>query len=488
LTLHSFSATNAPDAVDGKPTDVRVVGAELYLLPIETRTPLKFGGETLTSVTCARGRVIVANRDGQTAEGWGETPLSVQWTWPGELPYMTRLGAMQRFCRQVAAAWVEFNETGHALELGDLFNRTRLASLRDAYNTQRPPREQMPMLAALVCCAPFDVALHDAYGNLARAPVYETYGPTHLNRDLSHFLQSAPDSDVDFSGKYPVDFLDPTPKTRILAWHLVGGVDLLVPEEVPGDAIADGYPHALTEWIERDGLKCLKIKLRGDDAPWDYNRTVSVGRIAQRYDVAHLTMDFNCMVQEPEYVAAILDRLQQQEPAIYDMVLYVEQPFPYDMEARPIDVRSISRRKPLLMDESADSWAHVRLGRSLGWNGVALKTCKTQSGALLSLCWAKAHGMHVMVQDLTNPMLAQIPHVLLAAHADTMAGVESNSMQFYPNASTPEAQVHPGLFCRRHGELDLSSLSGAGFGYRIEEIQRELPAPDAQYHISPVPQ
>jgi len=96
----------------------------------------------------------------------------------------------------------------------------------------------------------------------------------------------------------------------------------------------------------------------------------------------------------------------------------VEQPFPYDLERHRMDVRSVSARKPLFLDESAHDWRLVRLGRDLGWSGVALKTCKTQTGALLSACWAKAHGMSLMVQDLTNPMLAQIPHVLLAAHAE----------------------------------------------------------------------
>jgi len=57
-------------------------------------------------------------------------------------------------------------------------------------------------------------------------------------------------------------------------------------------------------------------------------------------------------------------------------------------------------------------------------------------------------------------------------------GVESNSMQFYPSASEPEAKVHPGLYRRRDGMLDLSSIKGPGFGYRIEEIKRELPEPD----------
>ena len=107
---------------------------------------------------------------------------------------------------------------------------------------------------------------------------------------------------------------------------------------------------------------------------------------------------------------------------------------------------------------------------------MALKTCKTQTGALLSLCWAKAHGMPLMVQDLTNPMLAQVTHLRLAAHAGTIMGVETNSMQFYPEASASEASVHPGMYRRRDGRVDLSTLQGSGFGYRLAEIPRTLPA------------
>ncbi len=244
-----------------------------------------------------------------------------------------------------------------------------------------------------------------------------------------------------------------------------------------GNEPDDGYPVTLEQWIERDGLNCLKIKLKGNDANWDYQRLVAIGEIAKRYDVDWLTTDFNCTVQEPAYVNAMLDQLRDEQPTVYQKILYVEQPFPYDIEANAIDVHSVSARKPLFMDESAHDWRLVRLGRSLGWNGVALKTCKTQTGAILSLCWARAHGMALMVQDLTNPMLAQIPHVLLAAHADTIMGVETNSMQFYPDASLPEAEVHPGLYRRREGCVDLSTLKGPGFGYRVDEIKRELPDP-----------
>jgi L-alanine-DL-glutamate epimerase-like enolase superfamily enzyme len=298
-----------------------------------------------------------------------------------------------------------------------------------------------------------------------------------MNRDLAAFLTPAEDGGVSFEGRFPDSFLVSDPPRSLPVWHLVGGLDLLSGEEKTGDEPDDGYPVTLTEWIETDGLTCLKIKLRGNDPEWDYERLVRVGTIALEHGVRHLTNDYNCTVTNPQYVNDQLDRLRGEHPDIHDLILYVEQPFPYELEEYRIDVHSVSSRKPLFLDESAHDWSLVKLGRELGWTGVALKTCKTQSGALLSACWAKAHGMDLMVQDLTNPMLAQIPHVLLAAHTGTIMGVESNGMQFYPEASNPEAAVHPGLYRRRNGQLDLSTVQGPGFGYRLDEIRRELPDP-----------
>jgi L-alanine-DL-glutamate epimerase-like enolase superfamily enzyme len=226
-------------------------------------------------------------------------------------------------------------------------------------------------------------------------------------------------------------------------------------------------------------LNCLKIKLPGADAEWDYQRLRAIGKIAREEGVAHLCTDFNCTVDDPAYVIGILDRLKSEDPQTLGRILYVEQPFPYDLEANQIDVHAVSERCALLMDESAHDWQFVRLGRRLGWTGVALKTCKTLTGAMLMLSWARAHGMDLMVQDLTNPMLAQVSHVLLAAYAGTMMGLESNAMQYYPDASLPEAAVHPGLYRRRDGVLDLRTLGATGFGYRVDEIDRQLPAPAA---------
>ena len=106
--------------------------------------------------------------------------------------------------------------------------------------------------------------------------------------------------------------------------------------------------------------KCLKIKLRGNDANWDYERLVRVGTIAIEEGCDWLTADFNCTVTDPAYVCDILDRLLVEHPRIYGMMLYIEQPFPYDLETHRIDVRSVSARKPLFLDESAHDWRCVR--------------------------------------------------------------------------------------------------------------------------------
>ena len=474
----------------------QITGVRLYFLPVQTRVPLKFGPETLSSVTCARVALRVRDQSGREVEGWGETPLSVQWVWPSSLPYEPRHNALKEFCGRLAGEWARFECAGHALEVGHAFQEQVLGrALREftgmlGEGTSLAPTPlpiakgnpsgaalTPPWLAALVCNSPFDIALHDAFGKLAGRPVYETYGSDFLQRDLASFIEPAADSRILFKAQFPSHYLVTSPPRRLRAWHLVGGLDPLTPAECTGAKPNDGYPVALTDWIARDGLKCLKVKLRGNDADWDYQRLVRVGEIAQAQHVESLTADFNCTVQDPAYVNEILDRLKSEHCSIWDCILYIEQPFAYELEKQRLDVHSVSKRKPLFLDESAHDWRAVRLGRELGWTGVALKTCKTQTGAILSACWSKAHGMSLMVQDLTNPMLAQIPHVLLAAHFGTIMGVETNAMQFYPAASAPEQKIHPGLYQRRRGEIELSSIYGPGFGYRLDEMQRVLPSP-----------
>ena len=449
----------------------------LYFLPVSMRVPLKFGDQVLTNVTCARVRVHLEAGDGKQAIGWGETPLSVGWVWPSLIDYQYREDSLLELTRGIADSilgWSSQSDAKSALELGfDLIEHS-LPTFRESFNRDRKATHQVPLLASLVCFSPFDIALHDAFGNLLGRPTWKTYGREFCGRDLSEFFEC----DLQYRDRFVEEYIVKEVPSRLPVWHLVGGLDPIEQQDLDGNEPDDGYPVLLRDWIRTDGLNCLKIKLRGNDWDWDFQRLTKIGSICQEESVEWLTTDFNCMVRDPEYVNSMLDQLERDQPSVYQKILYVEQPFPHDLEANQIDVHSVSQRKPLFMDESAHDWRFVRLGKELGWNGVALKTCKTQTGAILSLCWAKANGMSLMVQDLTNPMLAQIPHFQLAAHAGTLMGVESNGMQFYPEASTAEQAVHPGLFQRRNGILDGTSLTGSGFGYRVDEINRQLPSPE----------
>ena len=323
--------------------DIKITDFSLEFIPVETRMPLKFGKEVLSSVTCARVKVLIENEIGDYAEGWGETPLSVQWVWPSDIAYALRHDALIEFCRLLAVRWKGFDRKGHCLEVGhDMIMIDLPLALKEFNNTHRDQSVSMPWLAALVCASAFDLAVHDAYGVINEIPTYQAYGREFLSSDLSCFLEPAQDTEISFASKYPADFLELNPPVQIPVWHLVGGLDPLEEDELNGDEPIDGYPVHLREWIERDGLNCLKVKLRGNDQDWDYKRLLKIGKISEEMNVDHITTDFNCTVTDPDYVNQILDRLEGESPDTHRRILYVEQPFPYDLESNRIEVHSLS--------------------------------------------------------------------------------------------------------------------------------------------------
>jgi L-alanine-DL-glutamate epimerase-like enolase superfamily enzyme len=169
-------------------------------------------------------------------------------------------------------------------------------------------------------------------------------------------------------------------------------------------------------------------------------------------------------------MVAYLRTLAEQAPQVYDEILYIEQPTERDLTAHRWDMRPIAQHKPVLIDESLTTVEDFHLARELGWSGIALKSCKCLSADLLFVPLAETARIPYAVQDLTNPSLALLHSVGLAARTHTILGVEANSRQFFPAANDLAAQVHPELYHVRDGVARTHSLCGTGLGMQVAHM------------------
>ena len=458
-------------------SDIRVVEATAYFIPAMARTPLKFGGVVMDRLDYATVRVEVENRRGQRGVGWGGMFLSDVWAMPDErVPHDLRLEGMREVTRRYCKLVQGLGQFGHPI---DLYYEVEegLREMAGAISAELKFAVPLPFLGALVSASPVDAAVHDAFGIANGISSYDGYGHEFMEHDLSRYLGP------ELKGKHPADYIEKAFRPQVPVFHLVGGLDKLRRSEVDDSDPKDGLPNSLDEWIEWDDLFCLKVKLRGIDLEWDIARMLEVAQIARevrqrigRHDL-YFSADTNEMCETVEYMVEFLERVRERDPQAFAEILYVEQPTERDLGARRLDMRPIARLKPVLVDESLTGLEDFALALELGWSGVSLKACKCQSPELVIAAKAEQMGVPYSIQDLTNPALALLQSAGMAARLHPMMGVEANSHQFYPAFSEPEAAVHPGIFRRRHGLLDTSTLQGPGLGFQMDRIARSLPRP-----------
>lgn len=453
---------------------IRILEIEPYYADEKAREPLKFGASVMDQVTFCHVRARVENRQGQVAEGWGAIFLSDFWAFPTpRIAHEVRDQAMRRVTQILCQRFADYKSFAHPLDIFWTLE-PELAKINAQICAEMKLPEEMPFLGALVCASPIDAAIHDAFGNVNGISSYAGYGRDFVSNDLSAYLGEK------FRGKYLSDFVRPESSPTVPIFHLVGGLDKLRANEVSVSAPQDGRPNSLDQWIEREGVYCLKVKLRGTDLAWDVNRTVEVYRIAheilsrQNQTQLHMSADTNEQCESPDYIVEYLRRLKEQEPRAYDALLYVEQPTERDLTAHRFDMREIAKMKPVILDESLIGFKEMDLALELGWSGVALKTCKCHSMALLTAARAQAANIPYTIQDLTNPGLALLHSVGLGARLQPMMGVEANSRQYYPDTSIPEAAVHPDIVRVKNGVTQTHSLRGTGLGYQVEKIERKI--------------
>ena len=95
--------------------------------------------------------------------------------------------------------------------------------------------------------------------------------------------------------------------------------------------VGDGLPETLGDWIIRDGLTHIKIKLNGGDLRADEKRVLEINRVADESAPKRAwqtCLDFNERCPNAEYLVAFLRHIGEASPSALERVQYIEQ-LPY---------------------------------------------------------------------------------------------------------------------------------------------------------------
>lgn len=448
-----------------KSTNIRIVDVSCSFEPVAFRAPLKFGGRLVDKSELINVQVEVETRGGRKAAGFGSMPLGNVWAWPSQnLSPDKTAGVIKKFAEEVCELAGAYPEYGHPVDIiyhlsGEYYHLGQTLPQRLGVS------EPMPDLAQRVAASPFDAALHDAYGRVHQKNSYNVLSAEYMDHDLAEYL------DDQFAGEYLDRYTLREPKPSLPLYHLVGAADPLTNADVT-ERINDKLPQTLAEWIAADGLTHLKIKLAGEDLDWDVDRVLAVERVASEVQQGrgvtswHYSCDFNEKCANVEYVLEFLHRIRERAPAAFDRIQYIEQPTHRDLAAHPQNkMHQAAELKPIVIDESLVDFDSLLLSRDLGYTGVALKTCKGQTDALLLAAAAQKFNMFLCVQDLTCPGYSFLHSASLAARIPTVAAIEGNARQYCPAANKLLARQYPNTFKPTNGTVATGVLDGIGLGF-----------------------
>lgn len=450
-----------------KPTDICLRDVSCSTTRIDYRVPIKFGGRVVVDVTLLDVTVTVETRDGRRGTGTGSMPMGNVWAWPisnvssSHVSSEQSLSAMVMLGTKLVSAARDCAHVGHPLEITHALAGDYAPAAQEVVRAMQLG-ESMPRLAQLVAASPLEAAIHDAYGKTLGSNSYNTLSSEFVNADLGTYLTD------EFAGEYLDRYTLRTPKTRIPLYHLVGALDPLIESDIPR-RVNDGLPETLGEWILADGLTHLKIKLAGDDLPWDVDRVVQVDRVAAEAQARRgcaqwqYSLDFNEKCAHVQYVLDFLAHVRERSSAALERVQYIEQPTHRDLHANPENkMHAAARIKPVVIDESLVDLDSLQLARELGYSGVALKACKGHTEALLMGAAAQKYGLFLCVQDLTCVGASFLHSASLAARIPTVAAIEGNGRQYCPAGNAGWDARYPGMFHITDGTVETGSLAGSG--------------------------
>lgn len=446
----------------GNAATVKPLRGEIGITNAKARMPFRFGAvtiEAIASATLALDMLV----DGKEVTGYASELLAYKWF--DKRPEKTPRDNINDLLDTLNTALDVVTQLGN----GTVFHHWRALdkavhdhALRVGFND----------LGASFGVAMAERAMMDGVARARGQSVFDLLQSRSLGLEPGAIFSEL--DGVTLSGSLPAKPLD-----RLSIRHTVGMVDPITADDLdPNERPNDGLPETLEDYIERDQLSYLKIKLGGDvDA--DCARLEKIGAVLAKVGrPIAFTLDGNEQFQSLNDFADFTSRLRSSATisAMLNQALFIEQPLDRRMtfENPPDQAAFDEIGVPLLIDE-ADGWTTAFYeAMALGYRGVSHKNCKGIFRSLLNAILAternRAAGHDIYFQsaeDLTcMPVLSLNADLALVA-ALGVIHCERNAHHYFAglgHLSQRDADAalaaHPDLYGLDHGVARLRTHSG----------------------------
>lgn len=458
---------------------LRVVASQLGIRTAQSRMPFRYGVVTVRAAPIATLEVTIETEGGGRATGYAADFLGYRWF--DKRPEKSIVDNVRDLLRAIECGVAAYQAASHPETAFELWWRCRAELQRQA------PQLDLNDLTRSFGLSMPERAVIDALGRLFDRPVAELLAANALGTELGRL-------DPELSGTQVQDILTNRPLDTLWIRHTVGLLDPITPADVPaGDEIDDGLPETLEEYLRVDGLRYLKVKVSGQ-LEQDLDRLGAIAALlSKRARGCAVTLDGNEQYRELEAFAELMDRLQASQALkpLHDAIIFIEQPLERSValavEAAPL-LRSLGRRKPLIIDEADDTLDAFRVAKSLGYCGVSHKNCKGITKSLLNLARAirgntelGAERYFLSAEDLTTLPVVPLQSDLAMVALLGIPHVERNGHHYFfglnhlpPDEGAEALTHHPDLYQPlgrsvvlrvREGKLAVGSLQVPGMGF-----------------------
>ena len=450
----------------------------LYERPVTLRMPFRFGVVTMTAAPQAFVRARITLPDGRGA--WGAAAEMMVPKWFDKDPALSNDENFDQLRTALDIARAFYLDAGVSTAFGltavcypeqiEAGATRDLNALTAAYGPALIDRAVLDALCR-VLGMPFAGALRSNVPGIAPGAV----APDLAEFNIEGFLATM------------------ASPSRIEARHTVGLTDPLTSDDVSDDGrVGDGLPETLEEVVATYRHRFFKVKVAGDHAA-DLDR---LGRIASVLDGTgrdyQVSLDGNEQYDDVAGIDELWRRLSE-TPGLArfaESIIYIEQPIAR-RTALAAELGALADQRPVIIDESDESYDTFPRARELGYRGVSSKSCKGFYKSIVNAArcalWNRNGGGYFMTgEDLTCQAGLSVQQDLALAAALGLDHVERNGHHYARGmAAAPAAEqeafarAHPDLYDLRDGTamlrirdgaIQIGSLDVAGFASAAEPL------------------